>query len=122
MPAGVHQYPTSLSDLISYPRTLQLKRHLRQLHADPMTGSIDWRFLKTPDGMILGVASQSNQAPLKRANFDMFEAEFGNAASICDRKFVFLLQRVHEESGQPWPVYRGPAAADPGGDNPPAGW
>lgn len=100
-PAGVHQYPTSLSDLISDPRTPQLQRHLRQLYADPMTGSADWRLVRTPDGMIIGVASQSNQAPLKRANFDVWEAEFENAACICDWEFVFLPQLVHEESGQP---------------------
>jgi len=49
--------------------------------------------------MILGVASQSNQALLKRASFDVWEAEFENAACIRDWKFVFLPQRAHEESG-----------------------
>jgi type II secretory pathway pseudopilin PulG len=100
-PAGVHTYPTSLSDLISDPRTPQLKRHLRQLYADPMTGNADWRLVKTPDGFIIGVASQSNQEPLKRANFGVWEAEFENAACICDWEFVFLPQLVRAESGQP---------------------
>ncbi|MCJ7555650.1 MAG: type II secretion system GspH family protein [Gammaproteobacteria bacterium] len=100
-PAGVHQYPTSLSDLISDPRTPELQRHLRQLYADPMTGSADWRLVKTLDGVIIGVASQSNQEPLKRANFDVWEADFENAACICDWEFVFLPQLIHEESGQP---------------------
>jgi type II secretory pathway pseudopilin PulG len=96
-PAGVHQYPLSIDDLLEDPRGPGLKRHLRQAYVDPMTGSADWRLIKTADGFILGVASQSMLEPLKRANFGVWEANFENADCLCDWEFVFLPQLVDDQ-------------------------
>ncbi len=99
-PAGVQQYPMSLSDLLSDPRGAQLQRHLRKLYADPMTGQADWRLVKTQGGAIIGVASQSNETPLKRSNFGVWEENFEDATCICDWQFVYLPQLVNNQPVQ----------------------
>jgi type II secretory pathway pseudopilin PulG len=97
-PAGVHQYPRSIDELLNDPRGPGLQRHLRKAYADPMTGRADWRLVKTPDGFILGVASQSMLQPLKRSNFGVWEASFEDAHCLCDWEFSFLPQLVDDRA------------------------
>jgi hypothetical protein len=51
------------------PRFPDTRRYLRQLYSDPMAGSTEWALIKAPQGGIMGVASASEGAPLKRAGF-----------------------------------------------------
>lgn len=67
---GVNQYPRRLDDLLQDPRLPTIKRHLRRLYPDPITGQSTWGIVKAPDGGILGVFSLSTQEPLKRQGFD----------------------------------------------------
>jgi type II secretory pathway pseudopilin PulG len=93
-PLGAHQYPTSLQDLISDDRGTQRRRHLREIYPDPMTGAADWEVITLADGALIGVASRSNERPMKQSNFGVWEAKFENAACYCDWRFVFLPQLV----------------------------
>lgn len=68
-PGPVKQYPASLENLLKDPRFPDTRRHLRQLYPDPMTGNAEWVLIKAPQGGIMGVASASEAAPLKRAGF-----------------------------------------------------
>jgi type II secretory pathway pseudopilin PulG len=83
------QLPRELADLVEDRGALVLKRHLRRLYVDPMTGRLDWEIVRTPDGGILGIHSSSHGVPLKRANFPPGESEFADAGCYCNWQFVF---------------------------------
>ena len=68
-PGPVKQYPPSLEHLLKDPRFPDTRRHLRQLYPDPLLGTSEWVLIKAPPGGIMGVASASERAPLKRAGF-----------------------------------------------------
>lgn len=68
-PGPVKQYPASLESLLKDPRFPDTRRYLRQLYPDPMSGNTEWVLIMAPQGGIMGVASASENAPLKRAGF-----------------------------------------------------
>ena len=68
-PGIVKQYPASLEHLLKDPRFPDTRRYLRRLYPDPVTDSPEWALIKAPQGGIMGIASASERAPLKRAGF-----------------------------------------------------
>lgn len=86
--AGRRQYPQSLEDLLLDPRLPGIRRHLRRIPVDPVTGSLEWGLLRAPDGGIQGVHSLSEAAPIKRAGFAPEEQGFAEAARYADWRFV----------------------------------
>lgn len=68
-PGVLKQYPASLENLLKDPRFPDTRRYLRQLYPDPVTASTEWALIRAPQGGIMGVASASERAPLKRAGF-----------------------------------------------------
>lgn len=68
-PGGAKRYPPSLQDLVVDPRFPTPVRHLRRIYRDPITGTSDWGLVPAPGGGIMGVYSQIEAAPLKRADF-----------------------------------------------------
>ena len=54
-PGLVKSYPRSLEDLLEDRRFPMVRRHLRQVYANPLTGAVDWELIMTPDGSIRGV-------------------------------------------------------------------
>lgn len=91
-PAGLRQHPQSLDDLLMDQRGPQLRRHLRRIYPDPMTGQADWQLERLPDGTVLGVRSSSQERPIKQTGFRMEHAAFESAACYCDWVFAFLPQ------------------------------
>jgi len=89
-PPGVREFPRDLADLLEDRRGPIVRRHLRRLYPDPVTGIFDWQVLRLPDASIIGVASSSTQAPLKRAGFPDADSTFENASCYCDWRFVYL--------------------------------
>jgi type II secretory pathway pseudopilin PulG len=85
-----HRYPQELQELIEDERTGVVRRHLRRLYPDPMTGQPDWELIRDPDGGITGVASISMQPPIKRANFPLYEADFADADCYCSWRFQYV--------------------------------
>jgi len=67
-PAGQRNYPATLEDLLKDPRYPGLRRHLRRIYVDPMTGKPEWGTVAVAGG-IVGVHSLSNEAPVKVAEF-----------------------------------------------------
>ena len=85
---GAQQYPQRLDDLLADKRFPNVRRHLRRVYPDPMTGSADWGLVRGPGGGIVGVYSRSTTKPLKTANFPKGYEGFADAARYADWRFV----------------------------------
>ncbi len=89
-PGLAGQLPRSLEDLLRDPRVPGIRRHLRRVYVDPMTGSKDWGLVMTPDGnAILGVYSRSQEPPLKTGNFPPDDQDFEGAATYSEWQFLY---------------------------------
>jgi type II secretory pathway pseudopilin PulG len=86
-PKGAPQSPKTLAELVEDKRFPGVRRHLRRVYADPMTGKADWTLLKE-QALIIGVASSSARVPLKHSGFALAERDFAEAATYADWKFV----------------------------------
>lgn len=86
-PAGMRQYPRSLEDLTSDLRGPVLRRHLRRLYPDPVTGKMDWHLETLPDGSITGIRSTAGGRPVKRTGFGPGQRSFEEAECYCDWLF-----------------------------------
>jgi type II secretory pathway pseudopilin PulG len=90
---GSGQFPRELQDMVQDQRVPQIKRELRRVYEDPMTGKADWTLIRAPDGGIMGVASSSNAQPLKVRNFNTLDATFKDATCYCDWQFLYIPPR-----------------------------
>lgn len=77
---GAEQYPPSLDALLQDPRFPVVRRHLRRIPVDPMTGKADWVLVRSPAGGIMGLHSSSSREPLKQTGFDAADAAFEGTA------------------------------------------
>ena len=107
---GAKRYPRSLEELLLDPRFPNVRRHLRRIYRDPMTGGTQWEIVSTPDGAILGVHSSSRDKPLKSAGFAPQLAAFAQAETYTDWVFAFV-----PAQGEPLPPGAAPALPRPGG-------
>jgi type II secretory pathway pseudopilin PulG len=86
--------PETLQQLLVDDRSPVPLHHLRQLYPDPMTGQADWTLIHTADGShIIGIASRSQGAPIKRAGFDIVDAAFADTDCYCAWQFIFVARR-----------------------------
>jgi type II secretory pathway pseudopilin PulG len=86
---GQRQQPATLEELLRDPRSLNVRRHLRKLFVDPITGEAKWGLLRAPDKIgIVGVYSLSDAQPIKLANFDARFVQFENRQHLSDWKFM----------------------------------
>jgi type II secretory pathway pseudopilin PulG len=69
-------YPLQLEDLLKDPRFPGVRRFLRRLYRDPITGSAEWGLVKLQGDAIGGVYSLSEQEPLKKAEFSLADQSF----------------------------------------------
>jgi type II secretory pathway pseudopilin PulG len=120
---GSPEYPPSLEALLEDRRLPVVRRHLRRIYADPMTGKADW-VLVLAAGRITGVHSRADGVPFRRAGFDAQSADFADAATYRDWRFVVagggaIGQGTPGAAGSPAPaVYAGAPGA--GGSSAPA--
>lgn len=89
-PGGAGRYPRRLEELLQDPRVPGVRRHLRRLYADPITGQAEWGLLKGDSGEIYGVYSLSAERPLKTANFDRDDGRFEGRKTYSDWVFTPL--------------------------------
>ena len=90
---GARAFPRELSQLIKDPRFPGVKRHLRRIYEDPMTGEPDWEAIKAPDGAIKGVRSKSLAEPLKKENFPLGFEDFNGKSKYSEWEFVYNPQK-----------------------------
>jgi type II secretory pathway pseudopilin PulG len=88
-PQGQPLQPPSLQDLLKDPRTPGLRRHLRKIFVDPISGGTEWGIVWQGDRVgVVGVYSLSQARPLKVGNFDQRFIGFENKEHLSDWKFV----------------------------------
>lgn len=96
------EYPASLDDLLKDPRYPGVKRHLRQIFVDPMTGQPEWGLVKVGE-RIVGVHSLSERTPIKKDNFELEDLQFLGKQKYVEWVFVYpsdLLLQI-DASGTP---------------------
>ncbi|SFI22117.1 Type II secretory pathway, pseudopilin PulG [Collimonas sp. OK307] len=88
-PIGQQAAPRTLSDLLKDPRYPSIRRHLRKLYADPISGKPEWGIVLSIDGKgIVGVYSLSTATPIKIGNFDPAFQNFADKKSYADWVFM----------------------------------
>lgn len=115
-PQGARQFPLKLEDLLRDQRFPVIKRHLRRIYQDPMTGTRDWGLMRE-GGRIVGIYSQSQAVPLKTAGFSEEQEAFAKAESYRDWQFVYVASTGKESAeGSDTPA-AGSANPSPATDN-----
>lgn len=99
-PAQAGIGPRALEDLLKDPRSPGLKRHLRRVRPDPLTGMPDWGLLLARDGSILGVYSLAEGRPQKTAGFGPAQAHFEQAERYADWVFTASPDRLPPRPGR----------------------
>lgn len=126
-PQGASPYPPSLKELLRDPRVPGVRRHLRKIFVDPLTGKAEWGIVYLGEGTtgVIAVHSLSTAKPLKVGNFDSRFAGLDNADTISAWRFKArdpnLAQLAAQPQGAPpAPVNPAPAQAAPVSPAPPA--
>ena len=87
-PGSLKQYPSDLQQLLLDNRFVGTQRHLRKLYPDPLDPARPWGLMRGPDGGILGVFSQSADAPLRRESLDLEGLVLPIAQRYDEWKFI----------------------------------
>jgi len=89
-------FPSKLDFLIKDPRFLEVRRYLRKIYPDPMTGK-NWEIIKNSSDQIIGVRSSSNKAPFKLDNFSEENKSFINQQSYHNWQFIYQPRSVTKD-------------------------
>ncbi|HVW65477.1 MAG TPA: type II secretion system protein [Nitrosospira sp.] len=114
-PGTPKRYPDTLERLLADDRFPTVRRHLRKIFFDPMTGKSEWALIQKPGVGIIGVHSLSSQKPFKRANFPARYEAFADAVNYQDWEFIYL---PGEARGAPAQQPQPTAQADPQSQSP----
>lgn len=127
-PKGQPRQPPTLKELLKDPRFPGVRRHLRKIFVDPLTGKAEWGIVWANPGErrgVLAVYSLSTAKPLKQANFGPRFSGFENKQHISDWKFAATGQAIMQgqvlaqksqaqnQPGQPSLFQPAPAGAPP---------
>lgn len=85
---GVKAYPATLEDLLQDRRVPGIRRHLRKIFVDPMTGNAKWG-LVTVGGRVAGVHSLGTGTPIKQDNFSAEQANLRGRQTYAAWLFVY---------------------------------
>lgn len=102
-PADRPEYPRTLDDLLLDPRVPFVRRHLRKLYRDPMSGEADW-ILERVGGGIVAVRSRSTRPVLRSAGLPAWIQVEGSGEGTRHTDWVF---RADEPRAPPVPPGRG---------------
>lgn len=93
-PGKAKKFPQKLEDLLRDDRYPDVRRYLRKLYPDPMTGGTEWGLLLGADKAIVGLYSLSDGEPLKTANFDPEDAELAGKRHYHEWRFIAMIGGV----------------------------
>lgn len=88
-PSGTKQYPQTLQELVLDKRFPNIKRHIRQLYADPFAKNNQSWNLVLEQGQIRGVYSTAELKPIKKFGFANVDESFSEAATYSDWRFIY---------------------------------
>jgi len=86
-PQAAKELPQRLEDLLEDKRGPALRRHLRRIYADPLTGRAEWGLVAV-QGRIMGVYSLAPGVPVIRGGFSEAEQAFASATRYADWRFM----------------------------------
>ena len=129
-PAG-RRFPMTLEELVDDVRAPDKPaHHLRKLYPDPMTNGAPWGEIRLPSGQLVGVYSQSVDAPFKVFGFALRDKDFLDKEHYADWIFRSPLPAANPllaagagytaPGGAPAPGTPGTAAPIPRPNNSPA--
>lgn len=87
-PGSDKRYPPTLEQLVLDTRFVGIRRHLRTLYADPLTGHADWVLLRDGRGDIVGVRSRCEQRPWARTPQQLDHTDLPAAERYADWVFT----------------------------------
>lgn len=88
-PGTVKRWPANLSDLVDDKRFVGIRRHVRQVYADPVTRTEAWGLVKASDGGIAGVYSLSDATPIRAGAQQVGNLYLPAASRYADWQFVY---------------------------------
>lgn len=94
------QYPDTLQTLLRDPDYPGVKRYLRRVYVDPITGKADWGLIRV-GGRIVGVHSLSTAAPIQVDNFEPAEAGFKDKQQYAQWSFTYPANLVVPDDDSP---------------------
>ena len=69
-------YPRRLEDLLKDPGFPEVRRNLRKIYRDPITGRAEWGLVKPDGNYIIGAYSLSDSEPSKQRGFSLADRGF----------------------------------------------
>lgn len=89
-PGSEKKFPKNLVDLLEDKRDSgALRRSLRKVYRDPISGAKEWGEVKTEKGELIGVYSLSTQRPLRRKGVGPDLLGFDDAATYQQWRFIY---------------------------------
>lgn len=85
---GRREYPATLEDLLKDNRVPEVRRHLRKVFVDPMTGKSEWGLIRVA-GRIVGVHSLSESVPIKQEGFEPEDVGLRAKQKISEWVFTY---------------------------------
>jgi len=103
-PVGQSSAPPNLESLLKDPRYPNVRRHLRKLYFDPLTGTQKWGVVMSLDGKgIVGIHSLSTGQPIKIGNFEPLFQSFADKSSYTEWVFMAVQPTVPVPGGVTMP-------------------
>ncbi|RIX49512.1 MAG: type II secretion system protein [Rhodocyclales bacterium GT-UBC] len=96
-PNGLPTAPESLAELLKDPRYPGVRRHLRRIYNDPLTGQADWGIVRGPDRRIAGIHSLSTGPTIKREGFATELASL--AGKLSHDQWLFSIADIPPATG-----------------------
>ena len=97
-PAGkVSREPKTLEELLKDQRFPTVKRHLRQIYYDPLTGSKSWGVVQGPNGVIAGIYSLAEGVPIKKIPSDRIAPD--SEINMSYKDWVFMAEQPLRTTG-----------------------
>lgn len=89
-PGSDKKFPQKLADLLDDRRDSgALRRSLRKVYRDPISGAKEWGEVKTEKGELIGVYSLSTQRPLRRKGVGPDLPGFDDAQTYQQWRFIY---------------------------------
>jgi len=92
--ASNRRFPLRLEDLLLDEQSAGVKRYLRKVFVDPITGHPDWGLVKLDNGQLIGIYSLSDEKPLKRSGFHGSTADLDDKDKYSDWVFMTTVRGI----------------------------